>query len=127
MQGRLLYEYAVIRIVPRVERSEFINAGIILFCRDAGFLKMQYEINDHKIHTLNPGADIPKLRSLLEAFQRVCNGEPGAGTISGLKIAERFRWLTAQRSTMIQVSEVHPGLTVNPDKKLLQLFTELVL
>lgn len=127
MQGKLLYEYAVIRIVPRVERCEFVNTGIILFCRDAAFLKMQYEINDQKIRTLHPEADVPKLRSLLEAFDRVCQGAPGAGTISQLKIPERFRWLTAQRSTMVQVSEVHPGLTADPEKKLRQLFRELVL
>lgn len=126
MQERLLYEYAIIRVVPRIERGEFINTGVILFCRDAAFLGMKYEINEKKILSLNPDADISKIRELLLAFERVCCGKPGASDISLLKIADRFRWLTAQRSTMIQVSEVHPGMTLDPEKKLEQLFDELV-
>lgn len=127
MSGKLLYEYAVIRIVPRVEREEFINCGVILFCKKAAYLNMKYEVSRQKILTLHPAADIDKLRSLLEAFEKVCSGEQGAGKISELKIPERFRWLTARRSTMIQVSEVHPGLTGDPEAKLNQLFDELVL
>lgn len=127
MPEKLLYEYAIIRIVPRVEREEFVNAGVILFCRDAKFLRMKYDVNDAKIFALNPEADIDKLKNLLYAFERVCCGEKGAGNIAELKMADRFRWLTAQRSTMIQVSQVHPGLAANPEKKLQQLFIELVL
>lgn len=127
MRDKLLYEYAVIRIVPRVERGEFVNAGVILFCRDAGFLKMLYEVNDQKIQALDPTADIQKLKDLLHAFEKVCCGEPNSGSISTLQLSDRFRWLTAQRSTMIQVSAVHPGLTDNPAEKLEQLFQELVL
>ena len=127
MQEKLLYEYAIIRIVPRVERGEFVNAGVILFCRDAKFLEMKYEVSHAKILALNPEADVDKLKNLLHAFEKVCCGEKGAGNIAELKIADRFRWLTAQRSTMIQVSQVHPGLTSNPEEKLEQLFMELVL
>ncbi len=127
MQKKLLYEYAVIRIVPRVERGEFINVGVILFCRDAKFLKMKYEVNSKKLLALNPKADIDKLDSLMHAFEKICCGETKAGSIAGLKMADRFRWLTAQRSTMIQVSEVHPGLANDPEKKLEQLFEQLVL
>lgn len=127
MQGKLLYEYAVIRIVPRVEREEFVNAGVILYCKDARFLQMEYEINESRILALNPKADVQKLKLLMMAFKKVCNGDTEGGSISRLNIPERFRWLTAQRSTMIQVSEVHPGLTNDPAKKLKQLFSELVL
>lgn len=127
MREKLLYEYAVIRIVPRVERCEFINAGVILYCRDARYLKMRYEVNENRIIALDPDADITKIRDLLKAFGKVCRGELEAGKIAELKIADRFRWLTAQRSTMIQVSEVHPGLTDDPQKKLEQLFQELIL
>lgn len=126
MQERLLYEYAVIRIVPRVERCEFINAGVILFCRDADFLQMKYEVSEKRILALNNGADTEKIKELLGAFEKICNGVRDSGNISLLKKADRFRWLTAQRSTMIQVSEVHPGLTINPAEKLEQLFAELV-
>jgi len=126
MQGKLLYEYAVIRIVPRVERGEFVNAGVILFCRDAKFLQMKYEVNEGRIRALNPEADIEKIKELMKAFENICCGQQGAGVISKLRIADRFRWLTAQRSTMIQVSEVHPGLTVDPQRKLNQLYDELV-
>lgn len=127
MPENLLYEYAVVRIVPRVERGEFINTGIILYSRDAGFLKMCYRLDEDKVRTLYSGADIEKLRSLLRAIESVCHGEAMDSEISKLPPAGRFRWLTAQRSTMIQMSPVHPGLTSDPGKKLKQLFNELIL
>lgn len=123
----MLYEYAVIRVVPRVERGEYINAGVILFCRDAKYLEMLFDINEEKIACLHPQADLEKIKRLMNAFDKVCRGEQQASRIAELQLAERFRWLTAKRSTMIQVSEVHPGLTTDPAEKLRQLFNELVL
>lgn len=127
MQEKLLYEYAIIRIVPRVERGEFINAGVILFCRDARYLGMRYVIDEPKVSALFPEIDLEKLKALLQAFEKVCCGSKNAGAIARATLADRFRWLTAQRSTMIQVSDVHPGLAADPEAKLEQLFKEMVL
>ena len=127
MPEMMLYEYAVIRVVPRVERGEYINAGVMLFCRDAKYLEMRFEINDQKILCLHPHANLEKINRLMHAFEKVCNGDRGASKIAELQQAERFRWLTAKRSTIIQVSEVHPGLTADPAEKLRQLFNDLIL
>lgn len=127
MPEKLLYEYAVIRIVPRVERGEFINAGVILYCRDAGFLEMKYEVNEKKILALFPDANLEKIKSTLKAFKKVCCSQAGSGAIGTLLPAERFRWLTAKRSTIIQVSAVHPGMSADPAAALEKLFNNIVL
>lgn len=127
MKGKLLYEYAVIRIVPRVERGEYINAGVILYCRDAGYLNMKYEVNEKKILTIDSNADIEKIRSMFTAFDKVCCGNENSGTIGSMNPAERFRWLTAKRSTIIQVSQVHPGLCKDPALELEKLYLHFVL
>lgn len=126
MSARQLYEYAIIRIVPRVERGERINAGVILYCASQKYLGMRYEINEHKIKALNMEADIEEIKNALEGFEKVCCGKDDSGPIGSLNAAERFRWLTAKRSTLIQVSEVHPGFTIDPEKKLNELFIKLV-
>lgn len=126
MPENRLYEYAVIRIVPRVERAEFINAGIILYCHELKFLGMKYLVDSKKILTLNPKADLQKITDLLEAFHKVCYGLEGSGNIGKLTPAERFRWLSARRSTIIQVSEVHPGFLEIPDQEIEKLFNEFV-
>lgn len=127
MSVLLLYEYAVIRIVPRVEREEFINSGLILYCREARFLDIRYKVDRKKILALNPEADVQTLTELMVGIEKVCLGDKNGGEIAKLTIAERFRWLTAQRSAMIQVSPVHPGLTSDPKEKLNQLYRELIL
>ncbi len=127
MPENLLYEYAVIRIVPRVERGEYINAGIILFCRDAKFLGMKFELNSKKLLALNENADLEKISDLLNAFQKICYGLNGSGSIGRMADADRFRWLSAKRSTILQVSEVHPGFCKDPGAELEKLFRNLVL
>ncbi|MCO5285043.1 MAG: DUF3037 domain-containing protein [Chitinophagaceae bacterium] len=127
MSGRQLYEYAVIQVVPRVERGEFVNAGVILFSKEAKYIGMRYEVNEEKIRALDSATDINKITNLLNTFEKICYGMADSGPIGRLDAPERFRWLTAKRSTMIQTSEVHPGLCANPEKKLEQLFRELVL
>ncbi|MCO6496323.1 MAG: DUF3037 domain-containing protein [Chitinophagaceae bacterium] len=127
MSEKPLYEYAVIRVVPRVERSEFVNAGVILFSKKASYIGMKYTIDEEKIKALYSEADIEKIKGLLEAFEKICYAEADSGPIGQLDIPERFRWLTAKRSTIIQTSDVHPGLCSNPEKKLQQLYNELVL
>jgi hypothetical protein len=127
MQGNQLYEYAVIRIVPRVEREEFLNVGVVLYCRDQKYLKSAYHLNEKRIRLFCDKLDIQEVEEYLKTFERICAGEVNAGPIAKLPIAERFRWLTARRSTIIQTSKVHPGFTNNAQETLNKLFRQLVL
>lgn len=126
MQERHLYEYAVIRVVPRVEREEFFNVGVVLYCKSRSFLKVKYEINELKFQGFCTEMQLSDLRDYLDTFRKIAQGGKEAGPIGQLPAAERFRWLTATRSTVIQTSKIHPGLTVDPEAKLEQLFSELV-
>jgi hypothetical protein len=103
------YDYAVIRVVPRVERGEFVNAGVVLSCKAGGFLEARVELDEARLRALDPGADLDVVRAHLEAFAAICAGGDSAGPIGRLPARERFRWLTAPRSTVIQTSPVHSG------------------
>jgi len=127
MQGQLLYEYAVIRLVPRVEREEFLNLGIVFFCKQTGFLKCVYAVNEQRIAAFCGGVDMPHLTSNLESFCKIASGNEDAGPIARLDTPSRFRWLTAVRSTIIQTSKTHPGLCTDEEEKLKELFEKLVL
>lgn len=127
MQDQLLYEYAVIRIVPRVEREEFLNVGVVLYCASRKFLQTRYVLNEARITAFSCKTDLAEIARYLEAFERICAANPDGGPISRLPAAERFRWLTATRSTVVQASKVHPGFCTGPEEKLEQLFRELVL
>ena len=127
MQEQLLFEYAVIRVMPRVEREEFLNAGIILYCKQLQFLDVLYEFNTHKLSVLCPECDMEELKVHLSALSSIAKGNKDAGPIAQLPVAERFRWLTAQRSTMLQTSKVHPGFCNDPMQMIRQLFQQLVL
>lgn len=126
MQERKLYEYAVIRVVPRVDRQEFVNVGVILFSKEASFLKMKFEIAVEKIQVMDPDAEMASIAKALNAFECVCNGTSLLSPIARLSLPERFRWLTAKRSTMIQTSAVHSGYGIDLDRELLYLFDYLV-
>ena len=121
-----LFEYAVIRIVPRVEREEFLNAGVILYCKKQEFLGMKYTVNENRLLVLCPDCDPSEIRDYLESFEKVSKGGLYSGPIGQLPIAERFRWLTAIRSTVIQTSKVHPGYCDDASEKLESLFSQLV-
>lgn len=127
MPEKYLFEYAVIRIVPKVEREEFVNVGIILYCRDQRFLQTMYTLNENRLRALDPKADIPEIKSYLEAFEKISRGAKEGGPIAQLDIASRFRWLTAQRSTILQTSRVHPGFCKNPQEALIRLHEQLVI
>jgi len=127
MQGKLLYEYAVIRLVPRVEREEFLNMGIIFFCKQTGFLKCLYTVNEQRIAAFCNEIDIPQLSSNLQSFCKIAAGNEDAGPIAKLDTPSRFRWLTAIRSTILQTSRVHPGLCSNEEATLQELYQKLVL
>jgi hypothetical protein len=127
MQDKHLFEYAVIRIVPRVEREEFLNAGVILYCQKLKFLQLKFHIDINRLNCFFGTADTTELIENLAAMERICSGATGSGPIGQLDLASRFRWLTATRSTVLQFSKVHPGLTDDPMQTLERLFGELVL
>lgn len=129
MQGKHLYEYAVIRVVPRVEREEFINVGIILFSKRQGYLKARYSVDEEKLRLLscNSELDTDSLYDSLSSFDKICSGEKAGGYIASLEVAERFRWLTAIRSTSIQTSRPHTGYSDDLDATFEKLYKELVL
>ena len=120
----------MLRLVPRLEREEFVNAGVILYCRDQRFLECRWLLPETRLLTLaGPAAallPLPELQQRLAAISLVCQGGRSAGPIGQLGPAERFRWLTAQRSTVVQASAVHPGLCADPAVTLERLFTQLV-
>lgn len=127
MQDKHLYEYAVIRVVPRVEREEFINAGVILFCKRQRFIKVLFTINETRLLNFCPDIDTEQLKLNLESFERIARGDRHGGPIAQFEAAERFRWLTAIRSSVIQTSRPHPGFSNNLEVTTLRLFEELVL
>lgn len=127
MQDKYLYEYAVIRVIPKVEREEFVNVGIILFCKKSRFIKMKYHLNHKKIACFCAEIDCVELEQNLYSFQKITEGVKEGGPIASLEVPERFRWLTAVRSSVIQTSRPHPGLSDNLDVTLNRLFDELVL
>jgi DUF3037 family protein len=123
---RCSFEYAIVRAVPHVEREEFLNAGIILYCEARDFLGARVELDEARLLALAPDADIPLLRGHLEAIPRLCAGGADAGPIGRLPIRERWRWLVAPRSTIVQVSPPHPGLTGAPEETLEGLLDRVV-
>ena len=125
MQEKDLFEYAVIRIVPRVEREEFLNVGVVLYCAKQKFLKMLYKINEERLKAFCNTCDVENVKEYLLAFENICAGNKNSGTIGKLAAAERFRWLTATRSTMVQTSKVHPGFCKDARDTLQKLFTQL--
>lgn len=127
MQGKHLFEYAIIRIVPRVEREEFLNAGIIMYCKDFKFLQTKYAVNKERMNALCAEVDCNEVEEHLQSFSKIASGEEDGGAIAALDLPSRFRWLTATRSTIIQTSKVHPGFCENPGDTLEKLFAQLVL
>jgi hypothetical protein len=126
MPERSPYDFAVIRIVPRVEREEFVNAGVVLFCPVRKFLQARVLIDEPRLKALWPEIDIPLLREHLEPFPAICAGDSSAGPIAARPLRERFHWVVAPRSTMIQISPVHAGLCEAPEAVLDKLFAQLV-
>lgn len=127
MQEKHLFEYAVIRVVPRVEREEFLNVGVVLYCAKLKFLQVKFALNKDRLCAFAPDIDIPEIEAYLQAFEHICAGRKEGGQIGRLPIAERFRWLTATRSTVVQVSKVHPGFCDDAAERLEQLFAQLVM
>lgn len=121
-----LFDYAVVRLVPRVEREEFINVGVIVSCAAREFLKAKIALDENRVRAFAPWAEIEQARKHLAAFEKICAGGDSAGPIGALPARARFHWLTAARSTIIQTSPVHTGLCGDPETALKRLFQTMV-
>ncbi|MFI6483963.1 DUF3037 domain-containing protein [Nonomuraea sp. NPDC050663] len=119
-----VYEYAVIRVIPRVERGELINAGVLLYCQPRDYLCARAELDAVRLRALDPVADVRAVRQALSAYELSCADEQGP--LSRESLGSRFRWLTAPRSTIVQAGPVHAGLTGDPAQELDRLFGKLV-
>ncbi|HPH82479.1 MAG TPA: DUF3037 domain-containing protein [Flavobacteriales bacterium] len=126
MQEPLVYEYAVIRVLPQVEREEFFNVGLVLFCKCRKYIRMAFLFDETKFSTFQSELTSEQVISNLQAFELISKGDSNAGRIAQEEPAERFRWLTAVRSSCIQTSRPHPGLSTNLDETFDKLFQELV-
>jgi hypothetical protein len=120
------YDYAIVRVVPHVERGEFVNAGVIVACARQSFLKALVELDEARVCALDATLDLESIRGALQAIPVVCAGGDAAGPIGRLSLRERFDWLVAPRSTSIQVSPVHVGRSADLDGELLRLMDKMV-
>lgn len=127
MPEKDLFEYAIVRIVPKVEREEFINVGVIVYCAKQKFLQALFTLNEERLRAFCTQTDLDELKEHLNSYNNICNGTQNAGPIGHLAIASRFRWLTATRSTVVQSSKVHPGLCDDAMETLTKLHAQLVL
>ena len=123
MSRPYVFEYAALRAVPRVERGECVNIGVVLYCQIRDFLAVAVHVDEARLRALDPGVDVEGVRAAALALQRTCDGEGPAGQTT---IGQRFRWLTAPRSTVVQAGPAHSGLTADPAAELARLVTELV-
>lgn len=126
MLTKASFDYAVIRIVPRVEREEFVNVGVIVQCREKRFLAARVELDEARLLALWPALDLGAVRDHTDAIVRIAAGEPEAGAIAALSQSERFHWLTSPRSTILQTSAVHTGICTATYGLLDRLFHQLV-
>lgn len=126
MHEKHLYEYAVIRVVPRVECEEFLNVGLLLFCKRQKYLRSQIKLDEAKLALFKSELDIEQLKINLGSFELICKGDKKGGPIAQLEIAERFRWLAAVRSSCIQTSRSHAGLADDLNKTFEKLFEEFL-
>lgn len=127
MAERTSFDYAVLRIVPRVDREEFLNAGLLMFCLAHKFLDARVHVDAALVRAFAPGLDVDAAWQHLQAFPKICSGDPNAGPVARLTLRQRFHWMTAPRSTIIQVSAVHCGMCDSPSATFEQLFQQLVL
>ena len=127
MPDKCTFEYAVIRVVPRVEREEFLNVGVIVFCKRPAFLDMKYVLDEQRLLAIDPAIDIEEVRLHLQAYEQISKGTNGTSPIAELDHASRFRWLTGKRSTIVQSSAVHPGLCADLTSTTDQLLQKLVI
>ena len=127
MQDKVTFEYAIIRLVPKVEREEFFNIGVILFSKRKKFLGVKFKVNEQKLNAFSCELDLEAINSYLNSWELICKGAISGGAIAQFEVSDRFRWLAASRSTIIQSSKTHSGLTENPENELKAIFERHVL
>jgi hypothetical protein len=127
MQDKVTFEYAIIRVVPKVEREEFFNVGVILFSKRKKFLGVKFYIDEKKLNAFSDHLELETIEKNLKAWQLICAGNPNGGAIERLELSDRFRWLAACRSTIIQSSKTHSGICENPQQELDAIFENYVL
>ena len=127
MPAHSSFDYAAIRIVPRIEREEFVNAGVVLICRQRAYLGMRVALDRKRLLALAPTLDLAPIERYLAGLERICAGDAEAGPIARLSQSERFHWLVSPSSTMVQPSPVHSGICDEPEAALEKLMRELVL
>ncbi len=126
MHEKYLYEYAVIRVLPFVEREEFVNVGIILFCKEEKYIQVLFALSEAKLRSFSKDLDLDQIKLNLLSFEKIAMGTENCGPIGQLDVPSRFRWLTAVRSSVIQTSRPHPGLCNDLEQTAKRLFDELV-
>ncbi|WP_020534504.1 DUF3037 domain-containing protein [Lewinella cohaerens] len=127
MPNKVPYEFAVIRVVPKVEREEFINVGVIVFSKRKKYLDIKYQLNENRLRAFSEELDVEMLKGYLKAWEAVCRGGAQGGSIGQQELPYRFRWLSASRSTILQTSRIHPGICDSPEEVLEDLFQRYVL
>ena len=120
------FQYAIVRVVPRIERGECMNVGVVFFCRPRRYLAARMALDEARLAAFAPELDLEEVRAHLDAMTRIAAGEPGSGPVAQLEQSERFHWLVAPSSTVIQTSPVHTGLCENPEETLARLLEKLV-
>lgn len=127
MPNKVPYEFAIIRVVPKVEREEFINVGVIVFSKRKKYLGIKYQLNEKRLQAFDEELDVEILKGYLKAWEGVCAGGTQGGSIGQEEQPYRFRWLSASRSTILQTSRIHPGICDSPEEVLEDLFRRYVL
>lgn len=126
MPDRYTFEYAIVRLVPAVEREEFFNIGVILFCKRLKYLGVKFHVDANKLASFTSDLDVSVVQKYLNSWKCICAGKNAGGAIAEFELSDRFRWLAASRSTIIQSSKTHPGLTTDPEKELADIFEKYV-
>lgn len=127
MQNKVIYEFAIIRLVPKVEREEFLNIGVIVFSKRKKYLGIKYKLDERRINAFSSEVDTEMINKYLEGWELICKGGRNAGSIGKFELSYRFRWLVASKSSIIQTSKPHPGLCEAPEKVLEDIFKSHVL
>ena len=126
MQGKQVYEYTIIRFVPKVEREEFLNVGVMVYSKRKKYIGIKYQVDESRLQYIASTEEIDLLKEHLSAWEKIAKGTADGGPIAQLDQANRFRWLSANRSTILQCSKIHPGLTEQPEELLVELFERYV-
>lgn len=127
MPDKWTFEFAIIRVVPRVERGEFMNVGVLVFCKHLKYLSIKYQVNEKKLSAVADDLDVTLINQYLKAWELICQGGTKGGPIGELEASDRFRWLSAAKSTILQCSKTHSGLCAHPAKVLEDAFERYVL